>query len=285
MEDFYIEYRIPIAEDWAEFIEIVKNSNTELSRKENGQTYLSQRMDQNRGFNDFCDTVYFNLQNEDVPIFNPLLASFFNSLLKSQENTDLINYFLIHHKKGIEYFKERYFVKYPSKKQVKSLFEKYNTEFKNYLTTGQFVYNKKRIRDLGFSNGVFCAYSDFENDFINEFKKYSSKTNEPTKITPPPTKGKITGNHYALTYIMDCHANGIKPITGDKINLSNYFEERFKSNGVSIYSRYKEVNGIKYDLNSNDDLKAIASEHWREIILELSENPTKLEQYLKGKNL
>lgn len=277
MEDFRIKVKPELDLNWFHFTEIVRRSNTEFSRAKNTSDYIISTRNHHR----FIITQSFIMEDdiENLIVFNPLLSIF----LIEERNNEILDLFYENHKKGLKHFEKKYFVKYPSKRQVKSLIKRYNTEFKFYMTSGHSIYTNEVIKDLGFKNGLLKAYAEYEKDFINEFKKYSSKTNEPTKITPPPTKSKITGNHYALTYIMDCHANGIKPITGNKIELSNHFEERFKSNGVSIYSRYKEI--FRLDTNIEKNLIAIGNEHWREIILELSENPTKLEQYLKGKNL
>lgn len=93
-----------------------------------------------------------------------------------------------------------------------------------------------------------------------------------------------TAKHYALYYLFELD------MTGRQLPLSDggYAQSEIDEYGLSCFNKksftktIREV--LKYDRNSLKDLKGI-SQNWREIVLELSQDPLRMENYLKTKNL
>ena len=98
-------------------------------------------------------------------IFNPLDAEYLN------ENPLHINTFIQGHKKGIKYFRKNFFVKAPTQEQIKIISEKYNKEWKKYISVFQGVWNDEVIKKQGFNNGILQAYSEFEENYWQEFQR------------------------------------------------------------------------------------------------------------------
>lgn len=95
---------------------------------------------------------------------------------------------------------------------------------------------------------------------------------------------KYTTKHYALTYIIECHAKGeILPI-GRKKELEQIGNERMgKGKGNRFYKVFNTI--INKDLNSEDHLIEIGGRNWRNTVKVLSNIPEIIEQYLQSKQL
>lgn len=91
---------------------------------------------------------------------------------------------------------------------------------------------------------------------------------------------KYFAKHYVLAYIFDCMTNDENLLHGNKIELEKKGIERMgKGKGNTFYKNYNTI--INRDLKVVQNLIGIAGENWREIILKLSKNPEKLEEYLQ----
>ncbi|MGB3454605.1 MAG: hypothetical protein WBA59_12355 [Moheibacter sp.] len=202
---------------------------------------------------------------DSLLIFNPIIFDFL------QCNSNYLEAFYNGHIEGEKDFKKKYFKKIPNKKQTDFIRDKFNEEFKEYILTGRSFFNESTIKMAGYENGILTAYWSYENAYESLFKKKFIKENIPGKV-------------YALVYIMDCFANGEKPLTGQKKKLISELNRKFDfDKGESIYSRYKEI--FVFDFNKESTFIEIAGEQWQKILFELSENPNQLEQYLKDKKL
>lgn len=117
---------------------------------------------------------------------------------------------------------------------------------------------------------------DKERDFLNNQSQGSNNESEPIKY-------KAT--HYALAYIFDCDAKGRPRLEGQKKELEKIGRERSnnKINGNTFYKAFNRINNK--DLNIERNLIDIAGTNWKNIILDLSEDPDLLAEYLKTKQL
>ncbi len=117
---------------------------------------------------------------------------------------------------------------------------------------------------------------DKERDFLNNQSQGSNNESEPIKY-------KAT--HYALAYIFDCDAKGRPRLEGQKKELEKIGRERSnnKINGNTFYKAFNRINNK--DLNIERNLIDITGTNWKNIILDLSEDPDLLAEYLKTKQL
>ncbi len=115
-----------------------------------------------------------------------------------------------------------------------------------------------------------------EHEFLNNQSQGSNNESEPIKY-------KAT--HYALAYIFDCDAKGRPRLEGRKKELEKIGRKR-SNNKIDGNTFYKAFNSIqKIDLNIERDLINIIGTNWKKIILDLSEDPDLLDEYLKTKQL
>jgi len=124
---------------------------------------------------------------------------------------------------------------------------------------------------------LFSILEKFDLSFIN--KRVLQQPQQSQTL-----KQNYQAKHYALTYILDCYANGKRPPIGEKTALEKIGNELTdgKINGNTFYKNFSMV--IGKDLNSKADLNEIDT-NWHNITLELSENPENLKNYLKQKKL
>lgn len=132
--------------------------------------------------------------------------------------------------------------------------------FKNYHEYKERLFNNPDWND------------EKEEDFLKNVKKDTKE--EDSKI-------KYTAKHYALTYILDCKAIGESLPHGNKKELEKIGNKRIGiGRGNTFYKNYNEITNKDFSIEEN--LIEIAGEDWRKIILKLSNDPEKLEQYLRS---
>lgn len=114
---------------------------------------------------------------------------------------------------------------------------------------------------------------------IYELSKLRETTNQGTQYKTP--KKRITAKMYAITYILDCKANGWERLRGRKTEIENFIRERYIKNKPkpapnTVYKelRYLEVNW------DNAGLKEAIGKEWKSIVLELSADKPLLESYI-----
>jgi len=117
---------------------------------------------------------------------------------------------------------------------------------------------------------------DKEREFLNNQSQDSNNESEPIKY-------KAT--HYALAYIFDCDAKGRPRLEGRKKELEKIGRKRSnnKIDGNTFYKAFNRINNK--DLNIEKNLIDITGTNWKKIILDLSEDPDLLDEYLKTKQL
>jgi hypothetical protein len=121
-----------------------------------------------------------------------------------------------------------------------------------------------------------------EREFIKEYE-FLNNQSQGSNNESEPIKHKAT--HYALAYIFDCDAKGRPRLEGRKKELEKIGRER-SNNKIDGNTFYKAFNSIqKIDLNIERDLINIIGTNWKKIILDLSEDPDLLDEYLKTKQL
>lgn len=121
-----------------------------------------------------------------------------------------------------------------------------------------------------------------EREFIKEYEFLNNQSQGSNNESKPR---KYKANHYALAYIFDCDAKGRPRLEGRKKELEKIGRER-SNNKIDGNTFYKAFNSIqKIDLNIERDLINIIGTNWKKIILDLSEDPDLLDEYLKTKQL
>ena len=119
---------------------------------------------------------------------------------------------------------------------------------------------------------------------LSDIQADGNRPSQPQPINSILNTQKYTAKHYVLAYLFDCNATGKSLQSGNKKELERIGNRLM---GVGKGNRfYKVFNEIaSKDLNSKNVLIENGGENWREAVLELSEHPTKVEQYLIIKQL
>lgn len=202
---------------------------------------------------------YNNVMNRDLKKIGEELDNLYFEIVKKQ---DFLNYLKTEYIPFLGQRKQFYLDNYPSGGRT-TLIRVFLNDVINALI--DWIEEKQVFFD--YPDGIITINPDLDD---TEQQKFIEE--------------KIPGKVYALVYIMDCFANGEKPLTGHKKKLISELNRKFKTDkGESIYSRYKEI--FVFDFNKESTFIEIAGEQWRKILFELSENPNQLEQYLKDKKL
>lgn len=134
--------------------------------------------------------------------------------------------------------------------------------------------------------GLYILDPDSEAELktLNELLEYlQSDPIEKEKAPEPPIK--YTAKHYALAYLFDCDANGRPRLESHKKDLERIGGKRSKHkiDGNTFYKAFNEIHST--DINIERNLINIAGANWKQVISNLSENPTLLNEYLKKKQL
>ena len=92
------------------------------------------------------------------------------------------------------------------------------------------------------------------------------------------TKKKIAAKYYALTYLVECHINGEKPLLGEKVLLEKEGNKRMGAGRGNTF--YKNVNKLSYtDLDDVEKLDLQIGYNWYKTVILISEQPDKIKQY------
>lgn len=121
-----------------------------------------------------------------------------------------------------------------------------------------------------------------EREFIKEYEFLNNQSQGSNNESEPR---KYKANHYALAYIFDCDAKGRPRLEGRKKELEKIGRKRSnnKIDGNTFYKAFNRINNK--DLNIEKNLIDITGTNWKKIILDLSEDPDLLDEYLKTKQL
>lgn len=95
---------------------------------------------------------------------------------------------------------------------------------------------------------------------------------------------KYFTKHHVLAYLFECNAKGTQPPLGVKKELEKIGSERMGEGRGNTF--YKEFNKISSkDLNSESVLIEYCGESWRDAVIELSQYPELVENYLINKQI
>lgn len=95
---------------------------------------------------------------------------------------------------------------------------------------------------------------------------------------------KFKAKHYVLAYFFESIANGIGLPNGKKKELEQIGNERMGAGkGNRFYKLFNEFSSK--DLNSESVLFEIGGNDWRKAVIQLSDTPELVEEYLKSKGL
>lgn len=130
-------------------------------------------------------------------------------------------------------------------------------------------------------------FEDFVDNNPKRFNRYlESKKNTLSKIqTNTESKSiKYLARHYVLAYLIECNSLGVSYPVGKKTELEQIGNQRIgPGKGNRFYKVFNDI--IKGDLNAENNLIEIGGENWREIVIMLSKEPEKVEQFLQKKQL
>jgi len=196
--------------------------------------------------------------------------------------------------------------KYPEPLAVKYMTDEDYNKFCMILPVRESITNKEKAFFINHKHLLSKEYRDFVNVWIDTLinNKSIQETEDTNKIksyhelmvkeyefpskqnteTPEPPKHKITAKHYTLSIIFDCHAIGKALPEGKKEWESEGYKKTKKVKPNTIYKNRNIIN-CNIDLNKENDLIKNFGEHWKDIILSLSDNTEVLKQYLQKKQL
>lgn len=106
-----------------------------------------------------------------------------------------------------------------------------------------------------------------------------------------PVVRSYDAKHYAITFIYVCLATDTDFRILEKKELVDLFNrmkkepKEVKPQAPGIYSRFRDILKEKNDFNKVDTLEKYAGMNWKDILLELSDDPENLKAYLKRKKL
>lgn len=133
-----------------------------------------------------------------------------------------------------------------------------------------------------FHEAIYLLKSQLENTHNHKMGTKNKLGSEKHGINSK--RSKHPAKHYALAFILECHALGRIPPSGKKAELEQIGYERIgPGKGNRFYKAFNEIFAL--DLNVSDNLTNIGGENWKEVILFLSNHPNELEEYLKNKKL
>ncbi len=153
-----------------------------------------------------------------------------------------------------------------------------------------FVVNEEMYQsDTMFESGVFEGKRYKAWEIILQtpsvFIKYFQDNIKDEDVTPLTKKEKnYKALYHVLSYFFDCDVKGEFIPMGQKTKLESIGNKRIgKGKGNRFYQEVKTVNGI--NRNIENELIGVIGEDWREAVLQLSDNPKALDEYLKSKLL
>lgn len=145
-----------------------------------------------------------------------------------------------------------------------------------------------RIENAPYFKLIQRVIDNYENEINIEDVKLSilnrELNNNPEHKDETNKSRKYTAKHCALAYLFECDMNGLQPPKND----GGFAQKEIDSYGISNYNKKSLTKAVRtvvnYDRNNVSELNQISTD-WREIVIELSGEPNKLDEYLKKKNL
>ncbi|GAA4440251.1 hypothetical protein GCM10023091_23630 [Ravibacter arvi] len=128
-------------------------------------------------------------------------------------------------------------------------------------------------------------YKDYLISKLHEIQtKEKKEFSVPQFVNTQPNNTNYKTKHYVLAYIFDCYAKGETLPIGQKGKLEKIGNDRIKpGKGNTFYKTFNTIIPKNFDLENT--LLEIGGENWRESVLDLSDCPDKVDEYLKTKRL
>lgn len=150
-----------------------------------------------------------------------------------------------------------------------------NNEIINAFEDGQKQGYLYRAWSIVFSNN---------NLFAPLFQKYFEAL-PPQQTTNENETIRYKAKHYVLAYLIECNAKGESFPIGQKKELEKIGYKRTDGalSGNTFYKAFNRI--VNKDLNAENSLIEIGGENWRKAVIELSNAPELVENYLQSKQL
>ncbi len=185
---------------------------------------------------------------------------------------------------------------------IEFLFEKSKRDYSGLTVSNarKEIFIKEQLEIYTQANHRFQIFNDYANNAFNKYQpiftealEYWKKEFGNLKALPPqqteepkPEQKTIryTAKHYVLAYLIECNAKGESFPIGQKKELEKIGNEKMGAGkGNRFYKVFNEV--INKDLNVEKNLFEIGGEYWRKAVIELSNAPELVENYLQSKQL
>lgn len=185
---------------------------------------------------------------------------------------------------------------------IEFLFEKSKRDYSGLTVSiaRKEIFIREQLEIYKKANLRFKKFGDYANDTFNKYQpiftealEYWKKEFGNLKALPPqqteepkPEQETIryTAKHYVLAYLIECNAKGESFPIGQKKELEKIGNERMGAGkGNRFYKVFNEA--INKDLNVEKNLLEIGGEYWRKAVIELSNAPELVENYLQSKQL
>ncbi len=142
--------------------------------------------------------------------------------------------------------------------------------------------NKSRDEEKRYRQVLKEWFKD-EKKFIDEITPII-KALPPQNINTQTPPKKYQAKHHVLAYLFECNAKGESLPIGNKKELERIGSKRIGAGkGNRFYKVFNEV--ISFDINVKKNLIEIGGEDWRNAVIDLSEAPKLVEEYLQKKQL
>lgn len=188
---------------------------------------------------------------------------------------------------------------------IEFLFEKSKRDYSGLTVSiaRKEIFIREQLEKYEKANLRFKKFGDYDNTFNKyqpiftealEYWKAELDILKPSKTALPPQQTeepkpeqetiRYTAKHYVLAYLIECNAKGESFPIGQKKELEKIGNERMGAGkGNRFYKVFNEV--INKDLNVEKNLIEIGDEYWRKAVIELSNAPELVENYLQSKQL
>lgn len=156
-------------------------------------------------------------------------------------------------------------------------------QIERYNNIGE-AYNMK-YSDLSDWADAVMFKQTYLQGFENQVKKVLGiNETKASTVQPIEPRKKVTAKHHVICYILECHATGKQPKAGNKKALEEIGNNRIGvGKGNNFYKVFNQISNS--DINKVQTLISFGGENWREIVMSLSNEKDKIENYLKSKQM
>lgn len=146
------------------------------------------------------------------------------------------------------------------------------------------ILTHKAVKEFGYYSGIVNKVEEQVKKYPRLFATFDKCEHNLPPINSETDTKKYTAKHYLLAYLFECNAKGESYPIGNKKELERIGNERMGAGkGNRFYKVFNEV--INKDLNAEKNLFEIGGEYWRKAVIELSNAPELVENYLQSKQL